>query len=66
MVSPPSNQTDDGSSIAERTNDLLYESKDSREMLKGSLSERALRVLVELLEPVDLLDQKALRSGGDG
>lgn len=35
-------------------------------MLKGSFSLRTLGRPEELEEPFDLLDQKALRSGGDG
>lgn len=35
-------------------------------MLKGSFSLNVLRVCEVLLEPFDRLDQKALRSGGDG
>jgi len=53
------------SRYSQHTNDLRYESNDSREMLNGS-SLRTLRWLDELEEPLDLLDQKALRSGGEG
>lgn len=47
---------------AEMSKDLLYESNDSREMLKGSFSLNALLLLVVLLD--ELVVQKLLRSGG--
>jgi len=44
-----------------RTNDRLYESKDSREILNGSSELNTLRWLDELVEePLDRLDQKVL------
>jgi hypothetical protein len=50
---------------AEMSKERRYESKLSREMLKGSLSEKALRLLVVLRD--ELLVQKDLRSsGGEG
>ena len=51
----------------ERTNDRRYESNDSREILNGSSALNTLLGCDELLEPLDLLDQKVLpRSGGEG
>jgi hypothetical protein len=47
------------------TNDLLYESKDSREILKGSFSSRTLRLL-DCPDLLDHVDQKLLFSVGDG
>ena len=40
------------------TNDLLYESKLSREMLKGSFSLNRLRWFEDVVEVFDLLCQK--------
>lgn len=49
------------------TKDRLYESKDSREILKGSSGLRMLRGLEDVVDPFDLLDQKVfVRSVGDG
>ena len=48
------------------TNDLLYESNDSLEMLKGSFSLNILRWSDDVLETLDLVCQKLFFSGGDG
>lgn len=49
------------------TNERLYESKDSREMLNGSSGLRILRGLDEVVEVLLLLDQKFLPpSVGEG
>lgn len=42
----------------EHTNDLLYESKLSREILKGSFSQRRLRWFDEVVDVLDLVCQK--------
>ena len=47
------------------TNDLLYESKDSREMENGSLSLRQLRWFEDVVD-VGVRCQKLFFSGGDG
>jgi hypothetical protein len=47
------------------TNDLLYESKDSRDIEKCSISS-LLRVLVEALETFDRWCQRPIFSVGDG
>jgi hypothetical protein len=44
--------------VVERTNERLYESKLSREMLKGSFSLRRLLWLEEAIEVLDLVCQK--------
>ena len=50
-----------------RTNERLYESKDSREILKGSsLSMARWLELDEFDEVFDFVDQKFLRSVGEG
>ena len=49
---------------AEMSKDRRYESKDSREILKGSFSLKTLLLLVVLLD--ELAVQKLLRSGGEG
>jgi len=51
---------------AEMSNDLLYESNDSREMLNGSFSLKKLRWFEDVVEALDLLCQKPGFSGGDG
>jgi len=51
--------------LAEMSNDLLYESKDSREMENGSISS-LLRVLIEVPDGCDRLGQKPFFSGGEG
>ena len=48
------------------TNDLLYESKDSREIEKGSISDSLVRVLVEVPEGLERLGQNPFFSGGEG
>jgi len=48
------------------SNDRLYESNDSLEMLKGSTSHSILRWFDEVVEALDLLCQKLGFSGGDG
>lgn len=50
-----------------RTNDRLYESKLSREMLNGSVSASRLRWLEEVVETLDLECQKVgFSCWGDG
>ena len=51
--------------VRKLTNDLLYESKDSREMENGSISS-LLRVLIEVPDGCDRLGQKPFFSGGEG
>ncbi len=48
------------------TKDLLYESKDSREIENGSSSPRLVLVLVETFEGFERRGQKPFFSGGDG
>jgi len=48
------------------TNDRLYESKDSREIEKGSYSPRFEVPFVDTLEGFERLGQKPFFSGGDG
>ena len=48
------------------TNDLLYESNDSREIEKGSISDSLSRVAVDVPEGFDRRGQKPFFSGGDG
>jgi hypothetical protein len=48
------------------TNERLYESKDSLEMLNGSSLSIARWLVVVLVELLDLVDQKFLRSVGEG
>ena len=48
-----------------RTKERRYESKDSREMEKGSFSERALRCEEEVVD-VGVRRQKDFLSGGEG
>lgn len=48
------------------TNDLLYESNDSREIEKASISDSLSRVPVEAPEGFDLRGQKLFFSGGEG
>lgn len=55
-----------GYSCKTRTKDLRYESKDSREMLKGSVSPKKARWLDEVELRDLVLPQKAFFSGGDG
>lgn len=51
----------------EMSNDRLYDSKDSRDIEKGSFSVRMLRWLEELVDlPVGDLCQKDFFSGGEG
>jgi hypothetical protein len=52
--------------VSSHTNDRLYESKDSLEMLKGSSLSIARWLVVVLVELLDLVDQKFLRSVGEG
>lgn len=54
--------------LAEISNDLLYESKDSLEIGKGSISSfEVVRVLIEVTERLPLLrGQKLFFSGGEG
>jgi len=52
--------------LAEISNDLLYESNDSRDIENGSISDSLLPVLVEVPEGLDLFGQKLFFSGGDG
>lgn len=49
-----------------RTNDRLYESNDSREIEKGSISVRLGEVFVDAFECLGRWGQKFLLSGGDG
>lgn len=60
-------QRDMGSSWEARihTKDLRYDSKDSRDIEKGSFSQRRVRWLEETVEVGDL-PQKLFFSGGDG
>ena len=48
------------------TNDLLYESNDSREIEKASISELLSHVPVEVPEGLDRRGQKLFFSGGEG
>jgi hypothetical protein len=49
-----------------RTNDLLYESNDSREIEKGSISARFEDVFADEFEFLERCGQKLLFSGGEG
>jgi len=51
---------------AEISKDRLYESKDSLEILNGSSLSIARWLVVVLVELLDLVDQKFLRSVGEG
>jgi len=51
---------------AEMSKERLYESKDSLEMLNGSSLSIARWLVDELVELLDLVDQKFLRSVGEG
>ena len=51
---------------AEMSKDRRYESKDSREMLKGSFSLKTLRLVVLVVLRDELVVQKLFRSGGEG
>jgi len=48
------------------TNDLLYESKDSRDIGNGSMSDSLFPVLIEVPEGWDRFGQKPFFSGGEG
>lgn len=48
------------------TNERLYESKDSREIEKGSISEKLLVVLEDTFDELERRGQKLFFSGGDG
>lgn len=48
------------------TNDLRYESKDSREIGNGSMSDSLSLVPIEVPEGLERLGQKPFFSGGDG
>jgi hypothetical protein len=52
--------------LAEISNDLLYESNDSREIEKGSMSDSLSRVAVVVPEGFVRRGQKPFFSGGDG
>jgi len=51
---------------SQHTNERLYESNDSLEMLKGSSLSIARWLVVVLVELLDFVDQKFLRSVGEG
>jgi hypothetical protein len=66
ILSPMSTQCASRQEDVRRTKDLRYESKLSREMLKGSFSLKRLRWLDEVVEALDRECQKLGFSGGEG